>query len=67
MGQKPVQAFQDPLLMWSSELADAQASGACGDNPVGVQIPPSAPSVALRGRRGPKVEVRLPLPRPPMS
>src|SRR2546428_284271 len=26
-----------------AELADAQASGACGGNPVGVQIPPSAP------------------------
>ena len=26
-----------------AELADAQASEACGGNPVGVQLPPSAP------------------------
>src|SRR5437667_5690681 len=32
-----------PVSAEVAELADAQASGACGGNPVGVQIPPSAP------------------------
>src|SRR3972149_6875829 len=33
-------------------LADAQASEACGGNPVGVRIPPSAPSVSDSVHRG---------------
>ena len=37
-----------------AELADAQASGACGGNPVGVQISPSAPRRFDPGYASPK-------------
>src|SRR2546428_12893150 len=37
-----------------AELADAQASGACGGNPVGVQIPPSAPCTTRGVYPGPE-------------
>src|SRR2546428_3852344 len=39
-----------PVSAEVAELADAQASGACGGNPVGVQIPPSAPRKLRRDR-----------------